>query len=294
MPDDKQLFRENRMLELLSEHQMFGGWQRFYRHQSEVIGLPMRFSVFTPPQANTNKQLPALFYLAGLTCTEETFVIKAGAQRFAAEHGLILIAPDTSPRGANVPGETDSWDLGVGAGFYLDATTPAWQQHYRMERYIIDELYGKIAPTLGVDVARTGIFGHSMGGHGALVLALRHTDKFKSVSAFAPIANPVQCPWGQKAFTAYLGEDKATWATHDASLLMQQASTPFAGGILIDQGLADKFLAEQLYPESFEAACERASQPLTLRRHAGYDHGYYFIATFMEDHIAFHAKQLLA
>ena len=163
-----------------------------------------------------------------------------------------------------------------------------------MESYIVDELYGKIAPTLGVDLTRVGVFGHSMGGHGALTLALRHQDKFKSVSAFAPIANPVQCPWGQKAFTAYLGDDTTAWASHDATLLMQQATTPFAGGILIDQGLADKFLAEQLYPESFEAACHAAKQPLTLRRHAGYDHGYYFIATFMEEHIAFHAKQLLA
>lgn len=282
------------MLTLLSEHQAFGGWQRFYRHQSDVIGLPMQFSVYTPAHAADGKALPALFFLAGLTCTEETFAIKAGAQRFAAEHGLILIMPDTSPRGANVPGETDSWDLGVGAGFYLDATIPAWQQHYRMESYIVDELFGKIAPTLGVDLARVGIFGHSMGGHGALTLALRHQDKFKSVSAFAPIAHPVQCPWGQKAFAAYLGDDKTAWESHDATLLMQKTTTPFAGGILIDQGLADKFLAEQLYPEAFEAACHTAKQPLTLRRHAGYDHGYYFIATFMEEHIAFHATQLLA
>jgi S-formylglutathione hydrolase len=281
------------MLELLSEHQAFGGWQRFYRHQSDVIGLPMRFAVYTPPQAQQGKQLPALLYLAGLTCTEETFAVKSGAQRFAAEHGIILITPDTSPRGANVPGETDSWDLGVGAGFYVNATSPAWQQHYRMDSYITDELYSKIIPTLGVDVTRVGIFGHSMGGHGALVLALRNQDKFKSVSAFAPIANPVQCPWGKKAFSTYLGEDTAAWAAYDASLLMQKATTPFAGGILVDQGLADKFLEEQLYPESFEAACKTANQPLTLRRHAGYDHGYYFIATFMEDHIAFHAKNLL-
>lgn len=282
------------MLELLSEHRAFGGWQRFYRHQSDVIGLPMRFSVYTPPQAESGHALPALFYLAGLTCTEETFVIKGGAQRYAAEHGFILISPDTSPRGANVPGETDSWDLGVGAGFYVNATTPAWQRHYRMDSYIIDELYSKIAPTLGVDLARTGIFGHSMGGHGALVLALRNQDKFKSVSAFAPIANPVACPWGKKAFSTYLGDNTATWAAYDATYLMQHAQAPFAGGILIDQGLADKFLAEQLYPESFEQACKAANQPLTLRRHAGYDHGYYFIATFMEDHIAFHAKQLVA
>jgi S-formylglutathione hydrolase len=281
------------MLELISEHQAFGGWQRFYRHDSKVIGLPMRFAVYTPPQAAQQSPLPALFFLAGLTCTEETFAIKAGAQRYAAQHGIILITPDTSPRGANVPGETDAWDLGVGAGFYLNATTPAWRPHYQMERYIVEELFDDVIAGLGVDTAKVGVFGHSMGGHGALVLALRHQAKFKSVSAFAPIAHPTQCPWGKKAFTAYLGEDVSAWEDYDASLLMQKTQQPFAGGILIDQGLSDKFLAEQLYPEAFEAACQAANQPLTLRRHAGYDHGYYFIATFIEEHIAFHAKQLV-
>lgn len=282
------------MLELLSETRVYGGWQRFYRHQSEVIGLPMRFSVFVPAQAEEHKKLPALFYLAGLTCTEETFAIKAGAQRFAAEHGIILLMPDTSPRGANVPGETDAWDLGVGAGFYVDATTDEWSKHYRMYSYITEELYGKIAPALGIDITRTGIFGHSMGGHGALVLALKNPDKFRSVSAFAPIAHPVNCPWGKKAFTAYLGNDVQSWEAYDATCLMQAATTPFPAGILIDQGLADKFLAEQLHPEAFEAACQQAAQPLTLRRHADYDHGYYFISTFMEAHIQFHADILRA
>ncbi|WP_373987569.1 S-formylglutathione hydrolase [Duganella sp. BuS-21] len=278
------------MLELVSEHACFGGVQRFYRHASREIGLPMRFSVFIPPQA-AQRPLPALFYLAGLTCSEETFPIKAGAQRVAAELGLVLIAPDTSPRGANVPGETDSWDFGVGAGFYLDATELAWAKHYRMYSYI-HELRELVTRELPVDAQRIGIFGHSMGGHGALTMALKRPDVFKSVSAFAPIAAPSQCPWGVKAFSGYLGDDKATWGAHDASLLMANASTPFPAGILIDQGLGDKFLKEQLYPEAFEAACARAAQPLTLRRHEGYDHGYYFIETFVEDHLRFHARNL--
>ncbi|WP_269449172.1 S-formylglutathione hydrolase [Massilia endophytica] len=279
------------MLELLSEHACFGGTQRFYKHDSQAIGLPMRFSVFIPAHAQSAR-LPALFYLAGLTCTEETFMIKAGAQRYAADEGLVLIAPDTSPRGANVPGETDSWDFGVGAGFYLDATQEPWSKHYRMESWL-EELRGLVLRELPVDGERIGIFGHSMGGHGALTMALRHRDWFRSVSAFAPIASPSHCPWGRKAFTGYLGEDRAHWAAHDASALMaRQKEAPYPAGILIDQGLADKFLVEQLHPEAFEEACRQAGQPLTLRRHPGYDHGYYFISTFMEDHIRFHAAQL--
>ena len=278
------------MLELLSEHACFGGVQRFYRHDSREIGLPMRFSVFIPVNLD-NARLPALFYLAGLTCNEETFMIKAGAQRFAAEAGLILIAPDTSPRGANVEGESDSWDFGVGAGFYLDATKPEWDKHYRMQSYI-HELRELVIAELPVDGARVGIFGHSMGGHGALTLALKNPQAFKSVSAFAPIAAPIKSPWGKKAFTGYLGDDQETWEQYDASVLMSRLQTPFPAGILIDQGLGDKFLAEQLYPEVFEAACRNASQPLELRQHPLYDHGYYFIATFIEDHIRFHAKNL--
>jgi len=278
--------------ELLGEHACFGGSQRFYRHDSTQIGLPMKFSVFLPPQASTGP-VPALLYLAGLTCNEETFMTKAGAQRLAAELGLALIAPDTSPRSAQVPGEADGWDFGVGAGFYLDATQAPWAQHWRMESYITAELLPLLADTLPIDAGRIGVFGHSMGGHGALTLALRHPDIFKSVSAFAPICAPSQCPWGQKAFTGYLGPDPSSWAPHDATALMNGLSdAPFPGGILIDQGLADKFLAEQLHPQLFEAACASASQPLTLRRHAGYDHSYYFIATFMADHLAHHARQL--
>jgi len=283
------------MLELLSEHGCHGGVQRFYRHDSATIGLPMRFSVFLPAQALAvpARRVPALFYLAGLTCTEETFAIKAGAQRFAAEHGLMLVAPDTSPRGAGVPGEAENWDFGLGAGFYVDATEAPWSAHWRMESYVAQELFGLITTALPADASRIGIFGHSMGGHGALVLAQRHPQRFRSVSAFAPIAAPMDCPWGQKAFSGYLGQDRARWAQHDASALMQaQATAPFPRGILVDQGLADKFLAEQLHPEAFETACAAVGQALTLRRHAGYDHGYYFIETFISDHIRHHAAQL--
>ena len=279
-------------LELLSEHACFGGSQRFYRHASAQIGLPMRFSVFLPPQA-ANGPVPALLYLAGLTCNEETLMTKAGAQALAAELGLALIAPDTSPRGAHVPGESDNWDFGVGAGFYLDATQAPWATHYRMESYLTQELLKLVAGTLPIDATRIGIFGHSMGGHGALTLALKHPDLFKSVSAFAPICAPSQCLWGDKAFTGYLGADRAVWANHDATALMaQHTAAPYPAGILVDQGLADKFLPTQLHPEQFEAACRTAAQPLNLRRHAGYDHGYYFIATFMADHLRHHAAQL--
>lgn len=279
-------------LELLSEHACFGGLQRFYRHDATEIGLPMRFSVYLPPQA-AHAKVPALLYVAGLTCTEETFMIKAGAQRVAAELGLALIAPDTSPRGADLPGETESWDFGVGAGFYLDATEAPWARHYRMESYLTAELVPLLAQALPVDSARLGILGHSMGGHGALTLALRHPGLFQSVSALAPICAPTQCPWGRKALAGYLGADPARWAAHDASALMSERNAaPYPQGILIDQGLADNYLATQLHPHLFEAACAQAGQPLTLRRHAGYDHGYYFIATFMADHLAHHARVL--
>ncbi len=276
-------------LQLISEHACYGGVQRFYSHASNAIKLPMRFSVFMPAQASDGK-LPALIYLAGLTCTEETFMTKAGAQRVAAELGMILIAPDTSPRNAGIDGETKDWDFGAGAGFYVDATQAPWSAHYQMYSYVL-ELLALVKESLPVDPARVSIFGHSMGGHGALMLALRNPGLFRSVSAFAPICAPSQCPWGHKAFTGYLGSDQAAWQQYDASALMAGLKTPFPAGILIDQGLADKFLAEQLYPEAFEAACATAGQPLTLRRHAGYDHGYYFISTFIEDHLRFHAAQ---
>lgn len=281
-------------MELKNAHACFGGAQRYYEHHSSEIGLAMKFSVYLPPKAVMGEKVPALLYLAGLTCTEETFMIKAGAQRLASELNIALICPDTSPRGAGLAGEADSWDFGVGAGFYLDATTKPWALHWRMESYILNDLLPLVGSKLPVDLQHLGIFGHSMGGHGALTLALRHPGRFKSVSAFAPIANPLNCPWGHKAFSGYLGEDKAEWARHDASELMgAQASAPYPAGILIDQGLADKFLIEkQLLPEAFEAACAKADQPLTLRRHAGYDHGYYFIQSFVDDHLRHHAQQL--
>jgi len=279
------------MFELISEHACFGGVQRFYRHVSTEIGLAMRFAVYLPPQAQQGP-VPALFYLAGLTCTEETFAIKAGAQRLAAHYGIALISPDTSPRGAGIEGETAAWDLGVGAGFYVDATQAPWAAHYRMDSYITRELYAAVLAQLPLDATRIGIFGHSMGGHGALALALRNPGLFRSVSAFAPIAAPARSPWGEKAFSAYLGADREAWKQYDASELVVQTGCVFPDGILIDQGLSDSFLAEQLQPHLFEAACEQAGQPLILRRHANYDHGYYFISTFIEDHLRYHAAIL--
>ena len=280
--------------ELISEHVCFGGVQRFHRHDSAEIGLPMRFALFVPPDGpRAVKGL--LVFLAGLTCTEETFTMKAGAQRKAAESRVALLMPDTSPRGDAVmawPGATASWDFGVGAGFYLDATQAPWRQHWRMESYLMKELIPQVQAALGVEASRTGIAGHSMGGHGALTLALRHPGAFASLSAIAPISAPSRCPWGVKAFSGYLGDDRDAWPAHDASALMQaQAGAPYPAGILVDQGLADKFLAEQLYPEALESACASIGQPLTLRRHEGYDHGYYFIASVIDDHLAHHARQ---
>lgn len=291
-------------VELLSEHGAFGGSQRFYKHVSvDHIGLPMRFALYLPPlfeQAKADHQksgqarkIPLLTYLAGLTCTEETATMKAGAQRVAAELGLALLFPDTSPRHTGIEGENRDWDFGTAAGFYLDATEHPWANHWRMESYLIKELIPGVVDRFGLDATRLGIMGHSMGGHGALTLALRHPGMFRSVSAFAPICAPTQCPWGRKAFTGYLGNDEANWPEHDASALMAaQTAAPFPEGILIDQGLSDQFLAEQLHPEMFEAACAKVGQLLTLRRQQGYDHGYYFIASFIEDHLRHHAARL--
>lgn len=280
------------MLELLASHACHGGQQRFYRHESRTIGLPMRFSVYLPPHAQHGR-VPALFYLAGLTATEETFPMKAGAQRFAARLGMALISPDTSPRGANIAGETENWDFGAGAGFYLDATREPWSKHYKMYSYVRDELREKVLAELPIDGGRLSICGHSMGGHGALVMALRNPGLYRSVSAFAPISAPMRCPWGQKAFSGYLGDDRETWRQYDASELVARTDAArFESGILVDQGIADKFRVEQLHPDVFEAACLQAGQPLTTRRHDAYDHGYYFIETFIEDHIAHHARAL--
>jgi S-formylglutathione hydrolase len=278
-------------LRIVSEHACFGGVQRFLAHESHECRTEMRFAVYEPPQAR-ERRVPVLYYLAGLTCTEETFMIKAGAQRLAAELGLMLVSPDTSPRQPRLPGDDASWDFGLGAGFYVDATQAPWSAHYRMYSYVTRELPGLIDEHFPSLAERQGIFGHSMGGHGALVCALRNTTRYRSLSAFAPIAAPSRCPWGRKAFSGYLGADETAWHEYDASELVARA--PFHGPILLDQGSADKFLAEQLYPEIFAEACRRAGQAFELRMHPGYDHGYYFIQTFIADHLAWHASALNA
>ena len=276
-------------IQLLSEHVCFGGVQRFYKHDSRETRGPMKFSVYLPPQSRSGR-VPVLYYLAGLTCTEETFPIKAHAQQTAAELGLMLVAPDTSPREPRVPGDADSWDFGQGAGFYVDATQAPWSVHYRMYSYVTRELPELAAEHLPALTEVQGIFGHSMGGHGALVCALRNPSRYKSVSAFAPIVAPTQGPWGRKAFSNYLGTDATSWREYDASELV--ARNAFAAPILIDQGTADQFLTEQLLPEKFAAAAAKTGQRLTLRMQPGYDHGYYFIQTFMADHLRHHAAIL--
>ncbi|HYD98412.1 MAG TPA: S-formylglutathione hydrolase [Alphaproteobacteria bacterium] len=276
-------------IETRSEHRCHGGRMGFYAHASAATGCTMRFAVFVPPQA-AQGPVPALYYLAGLTCTEETFAIKAGAQRWAAEHGLMLVAPDTSPRGLGLPGEDEDWDFGTGAGFYLDAAAAPWSGGYRMQSYVNEELPALIEAHFPARPDRRGIFGHSMGGHGALVTALRNRGRWHSVSAFAPIANPMAVPWGEKAFGRYLGPDRSAWAEWDASALLRRG--PLPQPILVDQGLEDQFLASQLRPEALEAAAAESGQALVLRRHAGYDHSYWFVQSFMADHIAHHAGQL--
>jgi S-formylglutathione hydrolase len=274
---------------LVSENRCFGGTVGFYSHRSETCNGEMRFSVYQPPQAKS-EPVPVLYFLSGLTCTEENFMAKAGAQQFAAKYGLMLVASDTSPRDAGIEGENDDWDFGTGAGFYVDATVDPWSSHYRMYSYVVRELPAVIAEHFPANPERQGIFGHSMGGHGALVCALRNPEQYQSVSAFAPIAAPMRCPWGQKAFNNYLGSDQENWCSYDASELVLTAS--YNRPILIDQGTVDPFLEEQLLPEVFQQACEKAGQPLTLRFQEGYNHSYYFIATFIEDHIRHHAEAL--
>ena len=265
----------------------FGGWQDVYRHRSQVLGCDMTLGVYLPPQAQDGARLPVLYWLSGLTCTEQNFITKAGAQQHAAAHGLIVVAPDTSPRGAGVA-DDPAYDLGQGAGFYVNATQQPWAPHFRMEDYVAQELPALIEQHFPATDAR-GLFGHSMGGHGALTLALRHPGRWRSVSAFSPIVAPSQVPWGQKALAAYLGEDPAAWRAHDAVALIAGARERLP--LLIDQGEADEFLP-QLRPELLRAACDAAGHPLTLRLHPGYDHGYYFIASFIADHVAHHARAL--
>jgi len=276
-------------IQLSSEHGCYGGVQQFYKHESHETRGPMKFSVYLPPQSRTGR-VPVLYYLAGLTCTEETFPIKAHAQQLAAELGLMLVSPDTSPREPRVPGDADSWDFGQGAGFYVDATQPPWSVNYRMYSYVTRELPEIVTANLPALADAAGIFGHSMGGHGALMCALRNPSRYRSVSAFAPIAAPQQCPWGQKAFTRYLGESRQAWREYDATECVSRA--PFPRPILIDQGTADQYLAEQLLAEKFSAAAAKSGQQLNLRMQPGYDHGYYFIQTFMADHLRHHAAQL--
>ena len=276
-------------MELVQSNRSFDGEQRIYRFNSISLQGESKFGIYLPAQALAGQACPTLFYLAGLTCTEETFAIKAHAQRLAAQLGLILVTPDTSPRGEQVA-QGDHWDIGQGAGFYINATQAPWAEHFQMESYVAEELYDLVIQQFAVQAERIGIFGHSMGGHGALTLALKYPEKFKSVSAFAPICAPSQCPWGEKAFSNYLGSDQAEWLKHDASALVQTKTAHFAD-ILIDQGLSDQFYS-QLNPALFQQACQAVGQPLTLREHAGYDHGYYFIQSFIDDHLQFHAVQL--
>lgn len=276
-------------IEVLSEQACFGGVQGTYRHASRECAGPMRFSVYRPPQAASGP-VPVLYYLAGLTCSEETFMIKAGAQRLAARLGLLLVAPDTSPREPRLPGDDGDWDFGLGAGFYVDASVAPWSAHYRMHAYVTQELPEVIAENFPGNIARQGIFGHSMGGHGALVCAFRNPDRYRSVSALAPIVAPSQAPWGRKAFAGYLGPDESAWKAWDACELAR--TTAFAGPVLIDQGEADKFLEVQLQPERLAAACEDTAIVPRLRRHPGYDHSYWFIATFVADHLRWHARAL--
>ena len=272
----------------VERHASFGGRQEVWKHASTTVGCEMKFGIYLPPAAVEGQKCPVLYYLAGLTCNEQTFITKAGAQEHAARHGFILVAPDTSPRGPGVPNE-DTYDLGEGAGFYLNATQAPWAKHYRMADYVAQELPALIEQHFPATDAR-GIFGHSMGGHGALVTALRNPGRYRSVSAFAPVVAPSQVPWGQKAFAEYLGEDVSAWKEWDAVELVATASERLP--ILVDQGETDEFLRKQLRPELLEAACAAVGHPLTLRRHAGYDHSYYFIASFMADHFAHHARGL--
>lgn len=275
-------------IENLSSNKSFGGWHKQYSHQSDTLGCVMRFAIYLPPQVASGQKVPVVYWLSGLTCTDENFMQKAGAHRVAAELGIAIVAPDTSPRGDDVAND-DGYDLGQGAGFYVNATESPWNTHYRMYDYVLNELPALVESVFPVTGQRS-VAGHSMGGHGALVLALRNPQTYQSVSAFSPISNPVSCPWGKKAFAAYLGNDTGRWAAYDASLLMRKAQKFVPA--LVDQGDADNFLAEQLRPDALEASAHISGYPLELNLREGYDHSYYFIASFIEDHLRFHGRHL--
>ncbi|KAK6941788.1 Esterase-like [Dillenia turbinata] len=275
----------------ISSSKMFGGFNKRYKHYSPILGCNMTFHIYFPPASSTSNKVPVVYFLSGLSCTDENFIIKSGAQRAASIEGVALIVPDTSPRGLNVEGEADNWDFGIGAGFYLNATEEKWK-NWRMYDYVVKELPKLLSENFReLDTSRASISGHSMGGHGALTIYLKNLEKYKSVSAFAPIANPMNCPWGQKAFTNYLGTNKADWEEYDATSLVAKYHDVSAT-ILIDQGEDDKFLHDQLHPHKFEEACRGAGVPLLLRLQPGYDHSYFFIATFIDDHIKHHAQAL--
>ena len=273
----------------LEHRACFGGFQDVYQHESKTLGCNMNFAIYLPKEAES-KKLPVLYWLSGLTCTEQNFITKAGAQRYASEHGVIIVSPDTSPRGEGIPND-EAYDLGIGASFYVNATQNPWAKNFKMYDYIVHELPAFIEANFSVSPLK-GIFGHSMGGHGALMIALKNPDIFKSVSAFSPIVAPMQVPWGEKAFTAYLGSDKNTWAEYDTVELIAKVTKRMP--LLVDQGTSDEFLEKQLKPELLKAACEKANHPLTLNMREGYDHSYYFIESFVGDHIKHHAKELYA
>jgi len=277
-------------METLARNFCFGGVQGVYRHAAQETRCPMRFGVFLPPQAGS-RRVPVLYWLSGLTCTEENFIVKAGAQRVAAELGLAIVVPDTSPRGLKIPGEDESYDFGTGAGFYVDATQAPWSRGYRMYSYVATELPRLVESQFPVDPRRVGIFGHSMGGHGALTVALKNPGYFRSVSAFAPISSAMRCPWGEKALAGYLGSDRAHWREYDAAALVEERGWR-GPPLLIDQGSDDPFRETQLKPQLLQEACKRAGVALDLRLQEGYDHSYFFIATFIEEHLRFHARNL--
>nr|CAH7758232.1 unnamed protein product [Callosobruchus chinensis] len=277
----------------VSSNKIFGGFQKVFSHDSKELGCNMKFGIYLPPQAEENKKLPVVYWLSGLTCSEANFIEKSGAQRYAAEHGIIIVNPDTSPRGLNIPGDSESWDFGVGAGFYVNATQDPWKKNYRMYSYVTEELPAIVAKNFGIAEGKQSIMGHSMGGHGALICALKNPGMYKSVSAFAPICNPSQCPWGEKAFSGYLGpRESGDWANWDATELVQKYNGPPLE-LLIDQGLEDNFLKQdQLLPENLVKACKAAGVPAILKKRDGYNHSYFYIASFIGEHLKYHADHL--